>query len=1818
MLGRFNQINDESASTGKWLEGWLNEKIGASGYRDENGQLDFYKMVQEVGGIWDTLTQDEKSLFSQKLAGSRQASNFANLMQNLEGIQSATDTALNSTGSAARSNKAKMDSIEGRKAQLEASISDFMTDTISSGAIKNLLSAANAMVQFFNAIPGSSQIAGIGAVTLMLGTLGTLVPAMAKFYAGGALGGMATSIGGLMMGTASIGNGALATGVANASAGLALMGGRAKDFLTGIRNTGAIKAGTTTAQGLATTSAGAVSAGAAIAPALPYLAAIAATVGVLKLTSIARDKNNQSIIESNNRLLTLTQETESKRNTAQEELIRLGNDQLESQLKTEGYTKGTKEYNEAYKDRAWTKKNFDEKYKNGLGKIDQDYNKASKEFDQYDAKLSAQRTILEANFQSYAKAVTSADGMLGMIRDALPGSEFTDNLGTALSSSIAMNNAEQNTQYAAARASYYAGIGANGEYEKWDTRTQEYAQQQAAQSGYNADAWAEIGTQVNELLNYAKVAGGAEGYEEQLNWLKDMGYEQADQIGQVILNSGIESQAQLNAVLTQAGVEVEDLATTYLDSGIQNVATMLGSNYSTAQKVMGDGTKDNPGLISKSWADWTGEDIANLQSALQYVDEDQFAGLLEAKYNGTNAEGQGFTDALEDAIGQNLEGMFGFEGLAEMTPEVLAKYFEDWGVKDAKALEAATKVVENAQEELAAQDQRMREQYGEDIEGYKDYKDTKAIESVAEGNYESAVNALEYTTDTRTQTRQDLEWTGKWADTTEGFIDSLNNMGVSMADAVQLTEEWYSQGNTLTDENGNVLSEEAAMQNVMANYKAPIDSNTAALNANTAAIMANIDSDWLTNNGITLGVDENGNMTFTQAAGLGAPGTVTPGASENKEYDLNAPEPVKKFLDSVPNFFSDLANYFTSGQWNGTNKTTTETTVDEAPEVTHETREVETEVITPEIEDQTATVNYEANMETPEAENLTGEIDYETNVETPEVPEVPDQTIGITADTSSADAALNGVKAEEDAIDTNKDIAITATDQASGILGNIVGLLAGITNKNVTVTTTYVEEHYGGPKAKGGKVTFQDRKKKFNGERHADGGTTGRSGLVGTWLGDEYTGSGQTKPELVVTPDGNAHLAGLNGWEFENLPAGTQVYSNSDTKKLLGERHAVGGYIGMLHKRTGTVTDELDILGGSGGNSGGSNNSGKGKSNSGSNSGSNSSNSGGGSGAAAAAKTIEGYVEDIGDKLEEICKQFDTMLSVVEDSIDLLEYEEEKTDTPSEKHFKLLENKLDILNRYQAELEAQGATVENSSDYRDVLKQIAELMQDEINLRQKQYEHNRDVFEAERNQMEFQGRNDPDKYVNQTIASYEKSRQSALEQAEYLMSQGYDKNSDEVIDLLEEANGYTEDIEDTISDSTQRLVESINKNFKKTESAYDYMIWQAEEEKEQLDKEQARSDALYDLESERLAKEDVRIDRLQRIQDAAKELSDVMDERVRVMTSEGFTWDVDPQAYEQAQKNYTDTMADIAREVRDENREEAHKQERIDRYEQYYGEGSYGEEALATADSTYAEVQKVKDEQEKQTHLQDKILYEQKYGNMLASEALKLASSDEELSKYTSEFIQNEVAGILDDQFGSIKGVKEALVHGDISEAMDAILKERGGYNNLSKEEKYWFDMINGYRNQKIDILGNGATKYNTAEDFQLTRDQDVDKAVRRGIIEKGLSEIKESGKEVTYKDVMNLMNQAATYKNSAYDIGTGKIDLNSKTTQTIMDNQSYDVFKDTQQIAPRNSLAEKLNSEVNQFTIHSLNVTANNADDLVVSLQNYARTTLSINTIRK
>lgn len=112
---------------------------------------------------------------------------------------------------------------------------------------------------------------------------------------------------------------------------------------------------------------------------------------------------------------------------------------------------------------------------------------------------------------------------------------------------------------------------------------------------------------------------------------------------------------------------------------------------------------------------------------------------------------------------------------------------------------------------------------------------------------------------------------------------------------------------------------------------------------------------------------------------------------------------------------------------------------------------------------------------------------------------------------------------------------------ATSIIQKVINKLAGVKDKSVKLTVTEVFN-------KVVNTVQKVFKKRAHGKRQGEAG-----GMA--WLGDEGSKT-NPKPELVKTKDG-AYLAGTKGWELVELDKDDEVFSNQDTKRMLGDTQDV-------------------------------------------------------------------------------------------------------------------------------------------------------------------------------------------------------------------------------------------------------------------------------------------------------------------------------------------------------------------------------------------------------------------------------------------------------------------------------------------------------------------------------------------------------------------------------------------------------------------------------------------------------------------------------------
>lgn len=175
---RLQGMNDEGAEdieVQAKMEKMFN-KLGLSVYK-ANGELkSTYEIMDSLAPVYQTLTNAEKAYVTETIAGKFQAQNAAAALNNWAVAVEATETAVDSAGSAFEENEKVLDSIEGKMNALHSAFQELAQNVIDSGLIKGIADMGIALLEFANS--GAAQF--IAKTTLMFVGFKVGVPLIQK------------------------------------------------------------------------------------------------------------------------------------------------------------------------------------------------------------------------------------------------------------------------------------------------------------------------------------------------------------------------------------------------------------------------------------------------------------------------------------------------------------------------------------------------------------------------------------------------------------------------------------------------------------------------------------------------------------------------------------------------------------------------------------------------------------------------------------------------------------------------------------------------------------------------------------------------------------------------------------------------------------------------------------------------------------------------------------------------------------------------------------------------------------------------------------------------------------------------------------------------------------------------------------------------------------------------------------------------------------------------------------------------------------------------------------------------------------------------------------------------------------------------------------------------------------------------------------------------------------------------------------------------------------------------------------------------------
>ena len=149
IFSRLSQVTDANSDTGKKLTDIYNG-LGIALYDSEGQMRSSYDILTDLSKQWDNLSKNQQNYIALTSAGSNQLNAFLALMNNFGHATEATETAINSAGSATKENERYMESLQAQVQALKAEFQEFATNILSSDLVKGFLQAGTSILKFAN------------------------------------------------------------------------------------------------------------------------------------------------------------------------------------------------------------------------------------------------------------------------------------------------------------------------------------------------------------------------------------------------------------------------------------------------------------------------------------------------------------------------------------------------------------------------------------------------------------------------------------------------------------------------------------------------------------------------------------------------------------------------------------------------------------------------------------------------------------------------------------------------------------------------------------------------------------------------------------------------------------------------------------------------------------------------------------------------------------------------------------------------------------------------------------------------------------------------------------------------------------------------------------------------------------------------------------------------------------------------------------------------------------------------------------------------------------------------------------------------------------------------------------------------------------------------------------------------------------------------------------------------------------------------------------------------------------------------------------
>lgn len=152
------------------------ESLAAYGIATKNADGSMrstYEVLKDLSEIWGTLSDTQRTVLGEELAGLNQYKVLTSVLQNFETAIGAVTTAEQSQGSALRENAAYMDSLQAKTAELQSAWEQFSNSVVDSDLVKMFLGAGTSILKVLSTDLGAiitqfTLLSGVGTGAVAL------------------------------------------------------------------------------------------------------------------------------------------------------------------------------------------------------------------------------------------------------------------------------------------------------------------------------------------------------------------------------------------------------------------------------------------------------------------------------------------------------------------------------------------------------------------------------------------------------------------------------------------------------------------------------------------------------------------------------------------------------------------------------------------------------------------------------------------------------------------------------------------------------------------------------------------------------------------------------------------------------------------------------------------------------------------------------------------------------------------------------------------------------------------------------------------------------------------------------------------------------------------------------------------------------------------------------------------------------------------------------------------------------------------------------------------------------------------------------------------------------------------------------------------------------------------------------------------------------------------------------------------------------------------------------------------------------------------